>query len=202
MSNLPASDPDSKMDTKRPKPPYVRNFAGRTLVDTSKTATEPDPLSSYVVLGNTSSCSSIQRKTSPQVLKQDAQSQAHITRNNMNQKASPLTLPTDVSDDLFLASSPSLHMPASTPIDANPELDLREIQAQRETLAALGFSIDEEAYFTQPPKKTNINELPDLLLAVQQDPRYKRLLFKYAPPVSKKLCSLHFCNETWTEKRL
>ena len=71
----------------------------------------------------------------------------------------------------------------TTSFQPNINEDEEEIRIQRQTLEAFGFSIVNEKNFERKPRKADVHELSELLLDVQQDPRYSRLIFKYAPSV-------------------
>jgi len=114
------------------------------------------------------------------------QKPAYITGNQTNTSTNTgKYLPSYLSNsDINSNSNPTFEVPTPEPTrKVQTNYSVEEIRRQQETLAAFGFAIDQEDFYNQKPK-LDTTQLPDLLLFIQQDPRYKRLLFKYAPPVS------------------
>lgn len=112
------------------------------------------------------------------------QTPSYITGNQRNTNTSKYLPSYLSSSDITNNSTATFEVPTPEPTrKVHTNYSLEEIKRQQETLAAFGFAIEEEDFLNQKPK-LDTTQLPDLLLFIQQDPRYKRLLFKYAPPVS------------------
>ena len=65
----------------------------------------------------------------------------------------------------------------NTQINEQAPLD----QSQIENFQNLGITFAQSS--TPSPMKLNGSRIPDLMISIQSDPRYRRLLFKYAPKV-------------------
>jgi hypothetical protein len=89
------------------------------------------------------------------------------------------------SNASLYAGAPEGFLPLYQSPNANatydPEKVAQEATLNKAMLALFGFSLPETNY---QPQEINPHSMSQLLLYVQTDPRYRRLLFKYAPPVS------------------
>ena len=104
-----------------------------------------------------------------------SQSMPVISRHSQSYSSTPMT-------ELPPTLPPTHYEP---PVITHTQLTEEEIAQQKQLLESLGFTMspDYKPHQDHRSFEIDVTNLAEMLLEIQLDPRYRRLLFKIAPPV-------------------